>query len=120
MPIRKSERRGAALRWHRALFLSHLTASRAPRHSGESTSRIASGFFSGASLQFVLQGFDQDNVPDYCQKQDFGMFFAVNMASGGLAAAGSLTIRFPLDYARTRLASVMARERNLHRFVRSS
>merc|ERR1712107_407016 len=38
-------------------------------------------------------------------KQDFGMFFAVNMASGGLAAAGSLTIVYPLDYARTRLAS---------------
>ena len=32
------------------------------------------------------------------------MFFAVNMASGGLAAAGSLTIVYPLDYARNRLA----------------
>merc|ERR1711998_424971 len=32
-------------------------------------------------------------------------FFAVNMASGGLAGAGSLTIGYPLDYARTRLAS---------------
>merc|ERR1719182_1183071 len=27
------------------------------------------------------------------------------MASGGMAAAGSLTIVYPLDYARTRLAS---------------
>ena len=35
----------------------------------------------------------------------FGMFFATNMASGGLAGAGSLTIVYPLDYARTRLAS---------------
>merc|ERR1712227_1092852 len=43
--------------------------------------------------------------PKYSPKQDFGMFFAVNMASGGLAAAGSLTIMYPLDYARTRLAS---------------
>jgi len=33
------------------------------------------------------------------------MFFATNMASGGLAAAGSLCIVYPLDYARTRLAS---------------
>ena len=33
------------------------------------------------------------------------MFFAANMASGGLAGAGSLTIVYPLDYARTRLAS---------------
>merc|ERR1711907_240715 len=30
---------------------------------------------------------------------------ATNMASGGLAAAGSLCIVYPLDYARTRLAS---------------
>merc|ERR1712196_73790 len=34
-----------------------------------------------------------------------GAFFGVNMASGGLAGAGSLTIVYPLDYARTRLAS---------------
>ena len=33
------------------------------------------------------------------------MFLAVNMASAGIAAAGSLTIVYPLDYARTRLAS---------------
>jgi len=33
------------------------------------------------------------------------MFFGVNMASGGMAAAGSLCIVYPLDYARTRLAS---------------
>lgn len=36
---------------------------------------------------------------------DFWKFFAANMASGGLAGAGSLTIVYPLDYARTRLAS---------------
>merc|ERR1711935_1213997 len=38
-------------------------------------------------------------------KQDFGKFFMVNLVSGGLAAAGSLSIVYPLDYARTRLAS---------------
>merc|ERR1712007_254611 len=38
-------------------------------------------------------------------KTEFGAFFAVNMTSGGLAAAGSLCIVYPLDYARTRLAS---------------
>merc|ERR1712227_666164 len=43
--------------------------------------------------------------PKYSPKTDFGMFFAVNMASGGMAAAGSLCIVYPLDYARTRLAS---------------
>lgn len=31
--------------------------------------------------------------------------FAINIASGGIAGAGSLTIVYPLDYARTRLAS---------------
>merc|ERR1711964_76122 len=31
--------------------------------------------------------------------------FGINMASGGLAGAGSLCIVYPLDYARTRLAS---------------
>ena len=33
-------------------------------------------------------------------KQDFGSFVAVNMASDGLAAAGSSTIVCPLEYAR--------------------
>ena len=73
-----------------------------------------------ASLQFVLQGFDQDYVPDYSPKQDFGMFFSVNMASCGLAAAGSLTIVYPLDYARKRLASDVGSGRNLRRFARLS
>jgi solute carrier family 25 (adenine nucleotide translocator) protein 4/5/6/31 len=36
---------------------------------------------------------------------EFAKFFAINMASGGLAGAGSLMIVYPLDYARTRLAS---------------
>merc|ERR1711920_143834 len=41
----------------------------------------------------------------YNPKTEFWSFFASNMASGGLAGAGSLTIVYPLDYARTRLAS---------------
>ena len=43
--------------------------------------------------------------PKYGPKQNFGMFFSVNMASYGLAAAGNLTIVYPLDYARKRLSS---------------
>merc|ERR1711976_405131 len=43
--------------------------------------------------------------PKYSPKDNFAGFFAVNMASGGMAAAGSLCIVYPLDYARTRLAS---------------
>jgi solute carrier family 25 (adenine nucleotide translocator) protein 4/5/6/31 len=43
--------------------------------------------------------------PKYNAKTDFWPFFAVNLASGGLAGAVSLTFVYPLDYARTRLAS---------------
>jgi solute carrier family 25 (adenine nucleotide translocator) protein 4/5/6/31 len=43
--------------------------------------------------------------PKYNPKTEFPMFFAANLVSGGLAAAGSLTIVYPLDYSRTRLAS---------------
>merc|ERR1712076_229580 len=38
-------------------------------------------------------------------KTEFAQFFGANLVSGGLAAASSLCIVYPLDYARTRLAS---------------
>jgi len=43
--------------------------------------------------------------PKYNPKTQFAQFFGANLVSGGMAAAGSLTIVYPLDYARTRLAS---------------
>lgn len=43
--------------------------------------------------------------PKYNAKTQFAQFFGVNLASAGLGAAGSLTICYPLDFARTRLAS---------------
>jgi len=49
----------------------------------------------------TIKGF----FPRYNPKTEFAGFFACNLASGGLAGAGSLTIVYPLDYARTRLAS---------------
>ena len=100
----KLRNEGAALYRHRELFLSHL--QRAGRR-GLLASQLHElhPIFSNSSLQFVLQGFDQKMFPKYKSKQDFGMIFAVNMASGALAAAGSLTIVYLLDYARTRLAS---------------
>merc|ERR1711988_1311712 len=70
------------------------------------------GNFTNCIRYFPTQAFNlsfKDTIkkmfPKYSPKTDFGMFFAVNMASGGLAAAGSLCIVYPLDYARTRLAS---------------
>ena len=99
-------------------FLSHL--QRAGRGLLASQLHELHPVFSDASLQFVLEGFDQNYVPDYSQKQDFGMFFAVNMASGGVSVAGSLSIVYHLDYARTRLSSDVGSRRNLRRFVRLS
>jgi len=43
--------------------------------------------------------------PKYNQNTDFWKFFGIQLASGGAAGAASLTIVYPLDYARTRLAS---------------
>jgi solute carrier family 25 (adenine nucleotide translocator) protein 4/5/6/31 len=70
------------------------------------------GNFTNVIRYFPTQAFNfafKDSIkalfPKYSAKTDFGMFFLVNMASGGLAGAGSLCIVYPLDYARTRLAS---------------
>lgn len=43
--------------------------------------------------------------PKFDAKTEFWSFFAVNLASGGAAGALSLCFVYPLDYARTRLAS---------------
>jgi solute carrier family 25 (adenine nucleotide translocator) protein 4/5/6/31 len=71
------------------------------------------GNFTNCIRYFPTQAFNlsfKDSIKKmfpkkYDPKKEFGMFFATNMASGGLAAAGSLCIVYPLDYARTRLAS---------------
>merc|ERR1712072_806212 len=70
------------------------------------------GNFTNCIRYFPTQAFNlsfkdtfKKMFPKYSPKTDFGMFFAVNMASGGMAAAGSLCIVYPLDYSRTRLAS---------------
>merc|ERR1740133_658601 len=44
-------------------------------------------------------------IPKYDPKTQFWGFFGVNLASAGLGAALSLCICYPLDFARTRLAS---------------
>merc|ERR1712232_728754 len=74
--------------------------------------RFWDGNFTNCIRYFPTQAFNlafKDSIkklfPKYNAKKDFGMFFLTNLASGGLAAAGSLSIVYPLDYARTRLAS---------------
>jgi solute carrier family 25 (adenine nucleotide translocator) protein 4/5/6/31 len=94
-----------------------------PRYTGIGNcfSRVASeqgikafwrGNFTNVLRYFPTQAFNfafKDSIkklfPRYDPKKEFGMFFLVQMASGGLAGAGSLCIVYPLDYARTRLAS---------------
>merc|ERR1712178_630483 len=62
-------------------------------------------YFPTQAFNFAFKDTIKALFPKYSPKQDFAKFFAVNMASGGLAGAGSLCFVYPLDYARTRLAS---------------
>merc|ERR1711896_54877 len=62
-------------------------------------------YFPTQAFNFAFKDTIKAMFPKYSPKKQFWSFFAVNMASGGLAGAGSLTIVYPLDYARTRLAS---------------
>merc|ERR1712227_690308 len=80
-----------------------------PRYTGivNCFTRVGSeqGFLAFWRVNFAINDTIKAMFPKYSPKQDFWKFFAVNMASGGLAGAGSLCIVYPLDYARTRLAS---------------
>jgi solute carrier family 25 (adenine nucleotide translocator) protein 4/5/6/31 len=62
-------------------------------------------YFPTQAFNFAFKDSIKKIFPKYSPKEDFGKFFMVNVASGGLAGAGSLIIVYPLDYARTRLAS---------------
>jgi len=62
-------------------------------------------YFPTQAFNFAFKDTIKGFFPKYSSKTEFGMFFLTNMASGGLAGAGSLCIVYPLDYARTRLAS---------------
>jgi solute carrier family 25 (adenine nucleotide translocator) protein 4/5/6/31 len=62
-------------------------------------------YFPTQAFNFAFKDSIKSLFPRYSTKTEFGKFFLVQMASGGLAGAGSLCIVYPLDYARTRLAS---------------
>ena len=62
-------------------------------------------YFPTQAFNFAFKDTIKAWFPKFSSKTDFGKFFLVNMASGGMAGAGSLTIVYPLDFARTRLAS---------------
>jgi len=74
--------------------------------------RFWDGNFTNCIRYFPTQAFNlafkdtfKKMFPKYNPKTQFAQFFGANLVSGGLAAAGSLCIVYPLDYARTRLAS---------------
>lgn len=62
-------------------------------------------YFPTQAFNFAFKDSIKAMFPKADKKTEFGKFFMINMASGGLAGAGSLMIVYPLDYARTRLAS---------------
>jgi len=62
-------------------------------------------YFPTQAFNFAFKDTIKTLFPKADPKKEFGKFFLINMASGGLAGAGSLCIVYPLDYARTRLAS---------------
>lgn len=62
-------------------------------------------YFPTQAFNFAFKDTIKGWFPRYNEKTEFWKFFGTNMASGGMAGAGSLTIVYPLDYARTRLAS---------------
>merc|ERR1739845_275582 len=74
--------------------------------------RFWDGNFTNCIRYFPTQAFNlafkdtfKKMFPKYNPKTEFAQFFGANLVSGGLAAAGSMCIVYPLDYSRTRLAS---------------
>lgn len=62
-------------------------------------------YFPTQAFNLAFKDTIKAQFPKYNKKTQFWKFFATQLASGGLAGAASLTIVYPLDYARTRLAS---------------
>merc|ERR1712127_1007877 len=62
-------------------------------------------YFPTQAFNFAFKDTIKAMFPRYNNKTDFWKFFGTQLASGGMAGAASLTIVYPLDYARTRLAS---------------
>lgn len=74
--------------------------------------RFWDGNFANCIRYFPTQAFNlafkdkfKGMFPKYSPKEEFLKFFGANLVSGGLAAGCSMCIVYPLDFARTRLAS---------------
>jgi len=62
-------------------------------------------YFPTQALNFAFKDTYKKIFCPYNSKTDFWKFFFGNLASGGAAGATSLTVVYPLDFARTRLAA---------------
>merc|ERR1719464_478930 len=62
-------------------------------------------YFPTQALNFAFKDFYKTIFNPYNPKEQPGMFFIGNCASGGAAGATSLSVVYPLDFARTRLAA---------------
>ena len=62
-------------------------------------------YFPTQACNFAFKDAIKAIFPKANKNTEFLKFFMINMASGGLAGAASLCFVYPLDYARTRLAS---------------
>ena len=62
-------------------------------------------YFPTQALNFACKDFYKKTLNPYNPKTEPGKFFIGNCASGGAAGATSLTVVYPLDFARTRLAA---------------
>jgi len=62
-------------------------------------------YFPTQALNFACKDFYKKTLCPYNPKKNPYKFFAGNMASGGAAGATSLTLVYPLDFGRTRLAA---------------
>jgi len=62
-------------------------------------------YFPTQAMNFAFKDTYKAMFGGYNPKTQPGMFFLANMASGGAAGATYLTVVYPLDFARTRLAA---------------
>lgn len=62
-------------------------------------------YFPSQGFNFAFNDSIKSMFPKTDKKKEVAKFFFTNMAAGGLAGAGSQMIVYPLDYARTRLAT---------------
>merc|ERR1711936_23861 len=62
-------------------------------------------YFPTQALNFAFKDFYKKALNPYNPKKEPVKFFFGNCASGGAAGATSLTVVYPLDFARTRLAA---------------